>query len=101
MYYFDEVFLVQCHVVHETDTFADRTLILNLLNMAGLNDPTGQLVKEIDGWDTWNIDKDRPNELRRMSQEWLEKYVTNNNNNNKKIIINFTAPYPLIFIFYK
>ncbi|KAK2192806.1 hypothetical protein NP493_22g03013 [Ridgeia piscesae] len=48
-----------------------RTLILSLLRKAGLNDPTGQLVKEVDGWDIWNIDKDRANQLRRMSQEWL------------------------------
>ena len=53
------------------DHICCRTLILSLLRKAGLNDPTGQLVKEVDGWDIWNIDKDRANQLRRMSQEWL------------------------------
>ena len=56
--------------------YSTRDVILNLLKKAGVRDPTGELLKEVDSWDVWNIDKDRSNELHNMSSDWLEKYVT-------------------------
>ena len=53
--------------------YSARDVILNLLKKAGVRDPTGELLKEVDSWDIWNIDRDRSNELRRMSSAWLEK----------------------------
>ncbi|XP_067652672.1 WD repeat-containing protein 97-like isoform X2 [Haliotis asinina] len=54
-----------------------RSSIMDTLFGCGLQDPHRNFQKELDSWDIWNLDdSDRKMELRRMCQQWLNRWMT-------------------------
>ncbi|XP_062569311.1 WD repeat-containing protein 97-like isoform X2 [Saccostrea cucullata] len=54
-----------------------RMTVLDLLSSIGHQDPQKFFSKELDSWDIWNVDEeDRKGELRKMSQQWLDRWMT-------------------------
>ncbi|XP_048253419.1 WD repeat-containing protein 97-like isoform X2 [Haliotis rufescens] len=54
-----------------------RSTIMDTLFGCGLQDPHHNFLKELDSWDIWNLDdSDRKMELRRMCQQWLNRWMT-------------------------
>ena len=48
--------------------------MLDILSSSGVKDRHKHVVKELDSWDIWSLqDQSRDDDIRKMSQEWLEK----------------------------
>ena len=53
-----------------------RAQVVELLKSCGVKDRHNHVVKELDSWDIWSLpDGDRLSELRKMSTDWLEKWL--------------------------
>ncbi|XP_048765698.2 WD repeat-containing protein 97-like isoform X2 [Ostrea edulis] len=54
-----------------------RMTVTDLLSAIGLQDPQKFFPKELDSWDIWNVEEeDRKGDLRKMCQQWLDRWMT-------------------------
>lgn len=54
-----------------------RMTVIDLLSSIGLQDPQKFFSKELDSWDIWNVEEeDRKGDLRKMCQQWLDRWMT-------------------------
>ncbi|XP_041375421.1 WD repeat-containing protein 97-like isoform X2 [Gigantopelta aegis] len=54
-----------------------RSTVLAILSRGGLHDPYKKLIRELDSWDIWSLERDdRKAELRHMVNQWLNRWMT-------------------------